>query len=192
MQILPDDINYYLIQNYINTYKDLFNLILINKYYFGLGIVKFKKKLGFLTYINQNIPKYILNIFNHFSDFAELPILNVSSYNEIINLTSDKLKYGIMRGNDMLGKKFVSFKIHFTRNSGEIKILLITLYQQFLSYYNSISHWKIIVANDDIQFDLSKKLNICNNDLFNEKKRFILKKLIQGQQLYSDDYLIRI
>ena len=192
MQILPDDINYYLIQNYINTYKDIFNLILINKYYFELGIVKFRNKLGFLTYINQNIPKYILNIFNHFSDFSELPILNISSYNEIINLTSDKLKYAIMRGNDLLGKKFISFKISFKRNSGEIKILLITLYQQFLSYYNSISHWKIIVANEDIKFDLSKKLNICNNDLFNEKKRFILKKLIQGQQLCSGDYLIKI
>ena len=108
MQDLPDDMNYYLIQNFINSYKDLYLFIQLNRYYNRLSIEKFKNKLGFLRYITQNIPKYILTIFKDISDFGELPLTHINSYKDVYEIKANQLKNVIMRGMDLLGKKFIN------------------------------------------------------------------------------------
>ena len=191
MQDLPDDMNYYLIQNFINSYKDLYLFIQLNRYYNRLSIEKFKNKLGFLRYITQNIPKYILTIFKDISDFGELPLMHINSYQDIYEIRANQLKNVIVRGMDLLGKKFILFKFSFEKENEERKEVVLSLYQEYICYYTSISHWKFVYnSENEYYFKILSKLNIRDGKLFNERSS--LKKLIRGEKLYTSDYEISL
>ena len=187
MDILPDDIINYIISDFINTYKSLYLMIQVNRYFFVNTILKYKNHIGHMRYLIQDIPQYILGLFDHESILAELPILDLNTLNYTIachelgnKLDIKDLYYPIMMGRDIQGRKFLCLKIIFKSplENEIMREIIITLYQNFLSYYNK-SSWSFgYHPSNKCLFDLlNGRLNSC-------------KKLINGETLKMKNYEI--
>lgn len=186
MDSFPDEINEHIISIFINNYKYLFSIIQLNHYYHKMTIIKYKNALGNLRYITQNIPRYIINLFNHISDVGELPVINLTE--DFRNLKLDEVSKPIMRGVDILGKKFITFKICFEAKNENYKRreVVISLYQKYMCYYSSISHWRFFYESNDA----SRFFVLTNNSTLNITSLNNYKRLINGEKLKISDHII--
>lgn len=173
--------------NLFNIHKKCVNILIVNKNFYSILINIINNKCYILKkqLINNNLPKYIIDIFQNKDTIYNLPIIKFKNsfigYTDCIdNIKVSDIDRKIMMGIDYFKRPFFTFKIkYYNFNKKFIKTKISVLYQR---YINNTQHWV---------FE-SYYNNNFNNIMFQENNFIKLKEIIQNNKIKYKNYLIYI
>ena len=184
------------ILSFITKFEELYNILLINKYYISNFKNTFKSNyLNYRSQIYENYPIFLINLFNNISKMREIEYLDYKDYFTGITGSIDNIKLSdasksISYCVDNFNNGFLILKLTFYINiyddnlasNNQVRIFdsIISVYQKSNIYYR----W-CISSNEPFYA-------LFFNNIINYNDIYSLSQLLKGESIKKNGCIIRI
>lgn len=167
----------YYIFDKLNTFDELFNIIILNKDFFLVFIKKFNNDLSLCKKSNiDRFPIFIQNLFNNqvlMRDLNELDFKEtfLDELGWMRNINIEEMMDNIMYGYDQRGNCYLVLKLNMNINNARSLVTPLIITQKPSAYYR----W-CITSNEPYY-------GIIFNNIINHNDILIIKDLLRGETL---------